>query len=87
MTASHSTTAHANRTVNLYSSDVTPGSITVNTASTYTIAGYYKITGSTGLTKSGTGTLILNNPNNDYTGTITINAGILQVGDGSAQQY
>jgi autotransporter-associated beta strand protein len=74
----------ANRTVNLWSSDVKPGSITVDTANTYTFNGngLYKITGSTGLTKSGTGTLILNNPNNDYTGTTTINAGILQVGDG-----
>ncbi len=72
----------SNLTVNLYSGDVNPGSITVNTVNTYTITGPYKITGTTSLTKSGTGTLILANPGNDFSGAITINAGTLQVGDG-----
>jgi fibronectin-binding autotransporter adhesin len=76
----------ANQAVTLYN-DVAPGSITVDTAKTYTITGLNKITGTTGLTKSGSGTLILANgssSNNDFSGPILINLGTLQVGDGSA---
>jgi autotransporter-associated beta strand protein len=72
----------ANKSVNITSTYVSPASITVNTAGTYSFTGN-KISGSTGLTKSGTGTLILANYGNDYTGTTTINAGTLQIGDGS----
>jgi fibronectin-binding autotransporter adhesin len=70
-------------TVNI-NTDVSPSSITVSSASNYTFSGYYKITGTTGITKSGNGTLIINNSSaNDFTGTVTINNGTLQVGDGS----
>jgi fibronectin-binding autotransporter adhesin len=75
-----------NNTVPVYiydaSGSVSPASITVNASKNYTFGGLSKITGITGLTKSGSGTLILANPNNDFTGPIVINAGILQVGDG-----
>jgi fibronectin-binding autotransporter adhesin len=69
--------------ITILASEVAPGSITVNSTKNYTIGGYGKITGTTGLTKTGTGTLILANMYaNDYTGTTTINNGTLQVGDG-----
>jgi autotransporter-associated beta strand protein len=68
---------------------VQPSSITVtnSTGHDYTFNGSSKITGQTGLAKSGSGKLILNNGSasnmNDFTGPITINAGILQIGDGA----
>jgi fibronectin-binding autotransporter adhesin len=75
----------ANKTVNL-STTVTPTSVLVDTASTYTINGAGNISGSSSLTKSGTGTLVLANTlANDFTGAITINAGTLQVGIGGAE--
>ncbi len=65
---------------------VSIGSMIVNNnTKTYTFAGMAKITGSGGLTKQGTGTLILaNTGGNDYLGTTTISAGILQIGDGAS---
>jgi autotransporter-associated beta strand protein len=76
---------YMNQTVAL-NQDVAPSSITVDSARTYTITGQHKITGTTGLTKSGSGTLILANgfsSSNDFSGPIQINLGTLQVGDGS----
>src|SRR5262249_35051550 len=71
-------------TINLTTS-LSPNSVTVNnSALTYTFTGAGKLTGSTGLLKEGTGTLILSNTGgNDFTGTITINGGMLQLGDGA----
>jgi len=43
-----------------------------------------KLTGSTALTKSGNGTLVLNGTNNDNTGQTTINEGTLLVSGGNA---
>ena len=61
-----------------------PGSVTFNnsTAVAYTIvsaSGGGKITGGTGLTQSGNGTVTLSSPTNDYTGITTLNNGILSV--------
>ncbi len=76
----------ANPTINV--SDATlgyvqPGSIIVSAGKNYTFNGSSKITGATGLTKQGTGTLILNNQGNDFSGPIQIDNGVLQIGDGS----
>ncbi len=66
---------------------VTPSSITVeNNTKNYTFAGF-KITGITGLYKTGTGTLTLVNAGSDFTGAITINNGVLQIGDGPGNNY
>ncbi len=74
-------------TVNL-PADAAPGSINVtNTSGTYTLTGSYGIIGSTTLTKSGGGTLILDNTRvpppyvNSYTGATTVNGGLLQIGN------
>lgn len=59
---------------------VQPASVLVSNVSTaYTFSGPGKITGSSGLTKTGTGTLALMTLN-DYTGATTIKQGTLQLG-------
>jgi len=50
-------------------------------ADTLTVTGFYESGGSFGLTKVGTGTLVLT-ANNAYTGGTTINRGTLQIGNG-----
>lgn len=60
---------------------VQPASVTVNTANTFTFSGPGSITGSAGLTKQGTGTLVLAT-DNTYAGGTTISAGTLQIGNG-----
>ena len=56
-----------------------------NETAAYTFAGPGKISGPTGLTKEGAGTLILNNSGtNDFFGPFIINAGTVQVGNNSA---
>jgi fibronectin-binding autotransporter adhesin len=77
-------TAGAN-TVNL-TTTVLPSAVTVsNETGAYTFAGPGKISGPTGLTKDGAGTLILNNSGtNDFFGPFAINAGTVQVGNNSA---
>ncbi len=74
-----------NQTVNLQAS-VQPRSVTVNASVNYTFqdgsgTGTGKITGSTGLTKSGTGTLTLLTQDNN-SGATLISGGTLQVGNG-----
>ena len=54
------------------------GVVTVNSAHNYTFSGSGKISGSAGLTKSGTGSLTVATTN-DYTGDTTINAGAVLV--------
>jgi autotransporter family porin len=71
------------------STTITPYSITVsNTASDYILGlpgDVGNLSGNTGLTKQGAGTLILDNGvANNFTGTVTIGNGILQVGDDDA---
>lgn len=61
---------------------LTPYNLTVsNTASVYTFGGAGNLSGATGLTKQGTGALIIDNSGNTYTGGTTISAGTLQVGN------
>jgi fibronectin-binding autotransporter adhesin len=73
------------KTVNL-TTTVLPSAVTVsNETATYTLGGLGKISGPTGLTKDGAGTLILNNSGtNDFFGPFTINAGTVQIGNNSA---
>jgi autotransporter-associated beta strand protein len=68
--------------INISAASVSPAAITFNnSAKTYTISsgGGYGITGITGVTKSGAGTVIFNTANS-YTGATTINAGTLSIG-------
>lgn len=65
--------------------ELQPSSISVSSSTNnYTITGSAGnfISGSTGLSKSGTSTLILNAANT-YTGATTVNAGTLQIGNGT----
>jgi autotransporter-associated beta strand protein len=60
----------------------TAGTINTNAATTLTLSGVIANGGGAGsLTKTGDGTLVLT-ANNTYTGTTTINAGTLQLGNG-----
>ncbi len=62
---------------------VAPGGIVVtNDANNYIIGGSGKITGGTGLTKDGAGTLTLTTTN-DYTAQTVVNSGTLKLGDGT----
>ena len=64
---------------------VAPGAITVNSTNAYTFSGTGKITGSTGITKSGTNVLTISNSGgNDYTGGVAVNNGTLQLGVSTA---
>jgi autotransporter-associated beta strand protein len=63
---------------------VTPSSVVViNTNRDYVFSGSGKITGVTGLTKNGSGKLTVVQ-NNDFSGTVSINAGAIQIGDAGA---
>lgn len=74
----------SNFNVNLANVALMPNSITVNnTNNAYVWAGTGSISGTTGLTKNGTNRLTIANAGvNNFAGTVTINAGTLQVGDG-----
>lgn len=60
---------------------VLPAFTTVDASSNFTFSGPGKISGTTSLTKAGTGTLILAT-NNDYTGGTVVTGGTLQLGSG-----
>jgi fibronectin-binding autotransporter adhesin len=70
-----------NDTVNL-SGTLAPGLVTLNGTSNYVFTGSGKITGVTGLIKNSTGTLTVLTTNN-FTGAVAINAGTVQVGNGT----
>ncbi|MGN6644258.1 MAG: autotransporter-associated beta strand repeat-containing protein, partial [Verrucomicrobiota bacterium] len=62
---------------------ISPTAFIVNASKSYTFAGTGKISGATGLAKSGSGTLTLNNAN-DFTGAITVSGGILKPANAAA---
>jgi autotransporter-associated beta strand protein len=66
------------------SGTLSPKGITVNnTSETYTFSGSGNISGTGGIAKQGTGTLIVANSGvNDFTGGVNINSGTVQVGNG-----
>ena len=70
-------------TVYLVTDTLTPGSVTVNNNSlAYTFTGAGKLSGATGLTKEGSGTLVLDNTGvNDFSGAVSL-TGTLQLGTG-----
>jgi autotransporter-associated beta strand protein len=74
-------TAAGNYLVNLTTA-LQPGAVTVNNETkNYTFQGPGSITGPTGLTKLGSGTLTITT-NNNYTGATTVSGGTLVVGNG-----
>lgn len=67
----------------LLNANVTPANVTFDSSANYTLAGTGGITGSTALTKNGTGTLTVTTPNT-YTGVTSVNdGGTLQIGNGT----
>jgi autotransporter-associated beta strand protein len=62
---------------------VAPTSVTVNSANNYSISGSGKITGTTGLTKNGSGTLTLRTTN-DFTGAVAIQNGTILIANTNA---
>ena len=75
-------TGAANPLVNI-PGGVTPGSVTVDSTSNYTFLGVGNITGTTGLTKTNSGTLTILTTN-DYTGPTLLNGGVLEATNLSA---
>jgi autotransporter-associated beta strand protein len=75
------------KTVNISAANVKPMSVVFgnSTATSYTLqsSGSYGITGATGLTKSGNGTLVIRTVNS-YTGSTVLNGGLLQIGVASS---
>jgi autotransporter-associated beta strand protein len=62
---------------------LTPASITLNNSATYTFGGTGRLSGTGNLLMSGAGSLVITNSgSNDFTGTITVSSGLLQVGNG-----
>ena len=77
-------TAPANATTINIPSVVTPSTVSVNsTARNYTFQGAGSIGGTGNLSKDGSSKLTILN-NNTYSGTTTINSGVIQVGNGSS---
>ena len=58
--------------------DLTPSSVTVRASASYTMSGGGRITGTTGLTKTNSGTLTILTTN-DYTGATSLGGGVLSV--------
>ena len=68
-------TGSASPAINL-TGTVAPGSVTIDASQNYILGGSGAITGSGSFTKSGTGTLQVNN--NTFTGPLTVNGGLIQ---------
>ncbi len=68
-----------------FSAVLTPSSVTFdNSTLAYTLTGAGKLSGLTGIVKSGTAIVtIANTTANDFAGTTTINAGTIRLGDGA----
>jgi autotransporter-associated beta strand protein len=62
---------------------LSPVTVTVNNSVTnYVFSGNGRISGATSVTKSGTGTLVIDNTgNNDFSGGLTVNSGTVQIGN------
>ena len=74
----------ANTTVDISLQNVLPvGVMFKNTNNSYTVQGSYGIAGTASLTKNGTNTLTLLNPN-AFTGNMTINGGTVTIGSGGS---
>ena len=72
-----SDSASGTTTVSINTANVSPASVAfTNITKAYTLQGAFGITGSASLTKSGSGLLTITN-SNSYTGTTTINGGML----------
>ena len=71
------------KTVNISAANVKPMGVVFgnSTATTYTLqsSGSYGITGTTGITKTGNGTLVIRTANS-YTGSTVLNGGLVQIG-------
>lgn len=59
-----------------------PGSMTFQHNQNYTVTGTGPITGSTGLTKKGSGMLTIGGNDNSFTGPVSIEAGIVRIQEG-----
>jgi autotransporter-associated beta strand protein len=69
----------------LLSNTASPASVTIsNNSKSYAFSGTGKISGTTVVTKQGTGTATLSLAGNDYSGATTINGGTLSLGSGTA---
>jgi len=75
-------TGSASPAVNI-NSPVSPGSISFNASQNYTLGGTGGINGPGSLTKSGTGTLTVNNVN-PFSGAVNLSSGTIQLNDGSS---
>jgi autotransporter-associated beta strand protein len=69
----------------LLSNTASPASVTINNATkNYAFSGPGKISGPTGVTKTGPGTATMSLAGNDYSGSTTVSAGRLALGSGTA---
>ena len=74
----------ADVTITLEGSLVPYASVVQHAANTYTFAGTGGIAGNGAFQKNNAGTLAIANPNPDFTGATTINAGIFRITDGGS---
>jgi autotransporter-associated beta strand protein len=69
--------------VGINAANVSPGNITFNNTTAYTVQGAFGITGGATLTKGGTGTTVIQS-SNSYTGVTTVNEGVLNIQNANA---